>query len=321
MNVRRSRVAAGLIFFLGLGTALELHAQSVRSVTPAARAATTRPATASGPDAPTKGQSQGGAATQPAGAKSSANASTEPSAAQPATDVALRRPAAPEGAWRVVNVFSAGVLVAERAERTLALRLIGVAEPRTPAEAADAQRFVAQLLRGESIVIRREPSFPRSDGENHEWAYVHRFPDDLFVNAELIRQGYAALDAQHEFAERAAFAEFEQRARQARKGIWAGAVSAANAAQAAGAAGDGSAASGGEAAKAAAGRSKDTGTDNSNGAPRSTNGPAERVFVTKSGSKFHRAGCRFVHDGCAEISVAEARRRGLGPCSQCRPHE
>jgi hypothetical protein len=42
------------------------------------------------------------------------------------------------------------------------------------------------------------------------------------------------------------------------------------------------------------------------------------VYTTKTGSKYHRAGCSYLKSSIP-ISLAEAKARGLGPCSRCNP--
>lgn len=43
------------------------------------------------------------------------------------------------------------------------------------------------------------------------------------------------------------------------------------------------------------------------------------VFITKSGSKFHTATCRWVSNSCIEISYSDAVSRGYTPCKTCNP--
>ena len=43
------------------------------------------------------------------------------------------------------------------------------------------------------------------------------------------------------------------------------------------------------------------------------------VFITKTGSKYHRAGCQHLRDSAIAIRLSEARARDLEPCSHCRP--
>ncbi len=45
--------------------------------------------------------------------------------------------------------------------------------------------------------------------------------------------------------------------------------------------------------------------------------PAEKqevtVYITKSGSKYHRLGCRYLSKSCIPISLEDAKARGYGP--------
>ena len=44
------------------------------------------------------------------------------------------------------------------------------------------------------------------------------------------------------------------------------------------------------------------------------------VYRTATGKKYHRDGCSYLKSKF-EITIEEARRRGLSPCSRCRPTE
>ncbi|MCD8158607.1 MAG: MBL fold metallo-hydrolase, partial [Clostridiales bacterium] len=43
------------------------------------------------------------------------------------------------------------------------------------------------------------------------------------------------------------------------------------------------------------------------------------VYVTKTGSKYHRAGCSYLDDSAYEITLSDAENMGLTPCSRCKP--
>lgn len=45
------------------------------------------------------------------------------------------------------------------------------------------------------------------------------------------------------------------------------------------------------------------------------------VHITESGEKYHRAGCRHLKDSDIEITLEEARTRGLTPCRVCSPQQ
>jgi micrococcal nuclease len=106
------------------------------------------------------------------------------------------------------------------------VRYIGVdtpesVKPGSPVEcfARRASAFNARLVEGERVRLV-------SDVESHDrygrrLAYVYRARDDLFVNAELVRQGYATVAT---FPPNVRYAdEFERLARRARmsgRGLW-----------------------------------------------------------------------------------------------------
>ena len=45
------------------------------------------------------------------------------------------------------------------------------------------------------------------------------------------------------------------------------------------------------------------------------------VYITKTGSKYHRSGCRYLSCSCYPISLSSAKNQGYSPCSRCTPLE
>lgn len=43
------------------------------------------------------------------------------------------------------------------------------------------------------------------------------------------------------------------------------------------------------------------------------------VHITNTGKKYHAAGCRYLKNSDIEVTLEEAKGRGLTPCSQCNP--
>lgn len=43
------------------------------------------------------------------------------------------------------------------------------------------------------------------------------------------------------------------------------------------------------------------------------------VYITKTGKKYHRAGCRYLSKSSIPITLEEAKNRGYTPCSVCDP--
>ncbi len=49
--------------------------------------------------------------------------------------------------------------------------------------------------------------------------------------------------------------------------------------------------------------------------------PDQTVYVTETGSKFHRDGCRYLKFSRKVISLKEAEGKGFEPCKVCKPKE
>lgn len=48
-------------------------------------------------------------------------------------------------------------------------------------------------------------------------------------------------------------------------------------------------------------------------------GGGEIVYITQTGEKYHRAGCRYLKESCIEISMSDALAQGYEPCKVCDP--
>lgn len=46
---------------------------------------------------------------------------------------------------------------------------------------------------------------------------------------------------------------------------------------------------------------------------------AQQVYRTPAGSKYHTAKCRYVKNVAHSLTITEANRMGLSPCSICKP--
>lgn len=44
---------------------------------------------------------------------------------------------------------------------------------------------------------------------------------------------------------------------------------------------------------------------------------SDKIYITKTGSKYHRGGCRYLSRSAIPISLTDARARGYGACSVC----
>lgn len=172
------------------------------------------------------------------------------------------------------------------------IRLIGVdtpetVDPRRPVQrfGKEASDFLKRLVEGQRV--RLEYDQERRDAYNRTLAYVF-LPDGTFVNAEIIRQGYGFAYTRFPFRYLEEFRQLERGARKAGRGLWGPDRS-------------------GEAFKppprdpAAAGDAKSV-----------------MVYVTRTGEKYHRAGCRCLARSQIPMALADAVKR-YGSCSVCRP--
>jgi hypothetical protein len=46
---------------------------------------------------------------------------------------------------------------------------------------------------------------------------------------------------------------------------------------------------------------------------------SQTVYVTRTGKKYHRDGCRYLRSSRIPVSLKDAKDRGYTPCSVCKP--
>ena len=188
-------------------------------------------------------------------------------------------------------------------------RTVAPAEATVPSDEAARRRlrdFLEQALVGEQILFAALPTPGRdaAHGKKSEivQGHLYRLPDGLYVNLELVRQGYAAVD-EHTAAERLAlFRHYEKIARDHRKGIWSPATEPA--------------------------ARESTAPDRAGSSEKAGDGSAGTtkvdlktitVYITKSGKKYHRANCQHARKNAQPISLQEALEKGYEPCKRCHP--
>lgn len=207
----------------------------------------------------------------------------------------------------VIDVRDGDTIVVESRRGRIEVNFFGL-QPRRGEGQAASHSFLEKLLLGEEVYLKYErPAFAEAEPRR---AYVFRAPDGLFVNAELIRQGYAAMDASTDSRYREQLEDCERRARTAAKGVWSILAEAPAATHPATPA----ATSQPAASQPAVAASQPAGNSPSTGA---SNSPV--VYVAKSGSKYHRPTCSFVKRGATAISLHDALERKLTPCTRCKP--
>ena len=186
------------------------------------------------------------------------------------------------------------------------VRLIGIDTPETvhpqkPVEhyGQEASTFLKNLLRGESVSLEYETEAATTDKYGRTLAYVYRAPDGLFVNAEIVRQGYGHAYTRFPFKYMEQFREYERIAREAGKGLWgqsSGGLSNFNPQP--------------PRSPYAIGEAEPP-TDSKSDA-------LITVYITKTGKKYHKAGCRYLSKSKIASALVDAKARYTA-CKVCLP--
>jgi micrococcal nuclease len=129
---------------------------------------------------------------------------------------------------RVVRIVDGDTIHVQMDGRREKVRYIGVDTPEThkPGEPVEcfgraASAFNARLVAGRRVVLRTDAE--TRDRYGRLLAYVYRRPDGLFVNAELVRRGFATiLTIPPNVAHAEEFRGIQRTARRAGRGLWRG---------------------------------------------------------------------------------------------------
>lgn len=128
-------------------------------------------------------------------------------------------------AYPVLKVVDGDTVKIDYQGKKTSVRLIGVDTPETvhpskPVEVygKEASNFTRNLLLGESVYLRFDGE--QTDRFGRLLAYLYRAPDGLFVNLEIVRQGYGPVDTRFPFKHVALFRHYETQARAAEKGLY-----------------------------------------------------------------------------------------------------
>lgn len=128
-------------------------------------------------------------------------------------------------AYPVLRVIDGDTVEIDYQGKATDVRLIGVDTPETvhpskPVEAygKEASNFTKNLLIGESVYLRFDVD--RTDNYGRLLAYLYRAPDGLFVNLEIVRQGYGHAYTRFPFKHLELFRHYGTKAREAGKGLY-----------------------------------------------------------------------------------------------------
>ena len=166
------------------------------------------------------------------------------------------------------------------------VRLIGVDTPETVDPRKPVERFgqeATTFLRAvvQNKVVRLDYDQQRIDKYGRILAYLY-LPDGIFVNAEIIKEGYGHAYTAFPFRFMEEFRGYEREARAANRGLWATTSLAV-------------------ASPAAEHVDKKV-----------------TVYVTRTGKMYHSAGCRYLARSQIPMQLGEAAAR-YGACSVCKP--
>lgn len=201
-----------------------------------------------------------------------------------------------EAQWRqCIEVVDGDTI---RLDQNETLRLIGIDAPETqdPRKTVqyfgkESSDFVKRLVEGKRV--RLEYDQTRTDKYGRTLAYVY-LEDGTFLNSEIIKQGYGLAYIKYPFKYLEEFLLIEREARTTAVGLWASPEPIKKAAPT---------------IAPLMSQLKQTATKKSN----------ITVYLTKSGSKYHRSGCRSLRKSAIPVNLQDAIDRGYGPCGTCRP--
>lgn len=126
----------------------------------------------------------------------------------------------------VLRIIDGDTLEIEMPEGPETVRLIGVDTPETvhpskseQAYGREATEFLKNLLTGERVWV--VPGEEPRDKYGRMLAYVYREPEMLFVNMEIVRQGYGFAYMYYAFDYEEMFRRYGDLARSFKRGLWA----------------------------------------------------------------------------------------------------
>jgi micrococcal nuclease len=197
-------------------------------------------------------------------------------------------------AYQVLRIVNGETIVIDMNSQDMKIKLIGV----KPAEkyGEEMTLFVKNLLKGENVYIVDDSN---QNEPNKYGYYIYRLPDGLFVNAEIIRQGYGLADTTAPFKYVTEFKQLEEFAKERGKGLWdagrSGSVSRP------------------------APVTPTVSTEPAMSSKTSTQEEDVMVYVTKTGKKYHSADCSYLSKSAVPIKLSDAKAKGYSPCGRCNP--
>ena len=192
-------------------------------------------------------------------------------------------------AYLVLEVVGKNAVKIQYKERLTMVKLLGIGTSITTHPDLSVNLLekkpdplMRDLWLGEFVYLRFNTN--KIDADGQLWAYLYRAPDGLFINLELIRQGYNHVDTKFLLQHRGLFEYYEQRAQITGKGQW----------------------------------HSMTKTNVSPPKVYDNNDTDQIVYVTRAKTKYHRDGCRFLVSQ-EPMKLEEAKKNNYKPCLLCNP--
>ena len=128
--------------------------------------------------------------------------------------------------YEVIRIIDGDTFEIQYKGKLTSIQLIGVnaPEPNTtnnrPPEpySEEATKYLQEFLLDETVYFDYDQS--KFDKNERILAYVYRSSDGVFVNLEIVREGYGEVDRRYPFKYEELFTDYESRAKTDRKGLW-----------------------------------------------------------------------------------------------------
>ena len=136
------------------------------------------------------------------------------------------RPTQTDTNYQVIRIIDGDTVEILYEDQITSVQLVGVNAPETTANpnqppepyGEQATAFLQEFLLDKSIYLRFDIS--KRDKYNRLLGYVYRASDSIFVNLEIIREGYGRVDTRYPFKHEEMFMSYESHAKAAKKGLW-----------------------------------------------------------------------------------------------------
>ncbi len=299
--------------------------------------------------------------------RNSAPATATPTVTETATVTAtVTETPTPSDRFLVTRIIDGDTVELANGQR---LRYIGIDTPEMSGDcyAWEAKQKNAELVLNQWVKLVKDVSETDRYGRLLRYVYVGSGPDEVFVNAELVRQGYAfAYTYPPDVAFADLFVQLQQEAREAERGLWSACVTLTPTETATATPTEtGTWTPTPTATETPTSTWTPTATASATEAPTSTWTPTHvpsatgtwtptvtgtwtptrtntatctltrtpaftrtwtptlgtggTVYITDTGTKYHRWGCRYLNSSAHAVTCSWATSHGYGACSVCDP--